>query len=162
MGNYVSIKPTPDSARQLYDFVKSSPIPRTFPQKEYHITLAYSKEGFNYTPSDELNGIQVCPMGWEVFGDDQKVLVLKVTHPALQKRADGLAAQGYKSKFPQYRAHITVGMADDVEHEHLPIPNFNITLDRELGKPLSDDSSYDPASKCEQNLPTFKEFVSNL
>lgn len=160
MGIFVAIRPSPESKDQLYDFVKSQVIPQNFPKDKYHITLAYSKEGFDYKPDGFiLNGIEVCPMGWEVFGDEEKVLVLKVVHPSLQKRAEQLAANGYRSKYPQYRAHITVGLADGVEIHNLPIPDFNITLDKEYSRPLDDNYQYSPKKMVEERFPTFLEFL---
>jgi len=139
------------SKQRLHDFVtKTLNISPAITPDKYHATLAYSKKWFHYTPSDHVNGATLFPESWEVFGSDQKVLVLKVNAPVLKERNDQLKAAGAISDFPDYKIHVTVAPVEagfDPSSFHLP--PFNLTVTHEVGKPLDPNFVYDPKSMSE-------------
>lgn len=166
-GVYVTTRLSDESLSKLEQLIQSLPVPIGSRMKTdtLHITLAYSKEGFDYKHSDLLVGARVFPIGWEVFGTgEDKVLVLLVRSTKLQKRWKQLVAQGYECKFPTYRPHISVAMEppESVDVSRIPVPKFSITIDSEYSEPL-DDFVYDPETMCENNkLPSFSDFTLGI
>lgn len=156
MGVYVTTALDPQDASKLKTFVDSLPMPigTRMKQDEYHITLAYSKEGFDYKESDLVKGCCVKPLKWDIFGEEEKVLVLIVGSDILQERWRQLCGQGYKCKFPDYKPHITCGIAPppSVDVSQFPIPQFDITILHEYSEPLDDSFSYKPKTMCESFL----------
>ncbi len=153
-GIYVTTKLSDETCSRLKEFVDKLPLPIGSRMKEasYHITLAYSREGFLYKHNSMLDGIVAFPEAWDIFGtDDEKVLVLPLSSRSMQRRYKQLCAQGYKSSYATYKPHITVGMApsEAVDIKALEVPTFPIQIDYEYSEPLDDDYKYDPADLCE-------------
>lgn len=165
-GIYVTTKLSQDDCSRLKSFVDKLPLPigTRMKESEYHITLAYSKEGFDYEHSDDVNGCAAKPISWDIFGSDEKVLVLRVSSEILQRRFTELCGQGYKCKFPDYKAHITVATAppEAVDVSLLPLPEFDLTIVYEYAEPLEDGYEYDPASKCESQMFSFQNFIMQV
>lgn len=155
-GIYVTTKLNSEDISKLRKFVDSLPLPAgsRMKEKEYHITLAYSKEGFDYKHNTVVEGAEAKPLRWDVFGVDEKVLVLVLESEILQQRFQQLCAQGYKCNFPDYKPHITCGLAppESVDVSKFPLPQFSIKVDYEYSEPLDDDFSYNPKDMCESSI----------
>lgn len=168
-GIYVTTELADESCKLLKEFVEKLPLPTgsRMKEKEYHITLAYSKEGFNYNHSDKVHGALCKPVRWDIFGVDEHVLVLVMESETLQERFQELCAQGYKCKFPDYKPHITVGMAppEGTDIGKYPVPEFGIKVLREYSEPLDDGFTYNPQDMCEaykENPLSFLQFIANI
>lgn len=163
-GIYVTTKLNSEDQSKLRKFVDTLPLPAgtRMREKEYHITLAYSKQGFDYKHNTVVEGTDAKPSRWEIFGTgDDKVLVLLLESEVLQQRFQQLCAQGYVCKFPEYNPHITCGLAppESVDISKFPVPQFNITVEYEYSEPIAEGSSYNPAEMCESTQDSFLSFI---
>lgn len=156
---------TENTKNQLIKFVKSLPLKEgtRIRKDEYHITVAFSAStDFDYDNKDVLGGTVIYPTGYEILGKDEKVLTLRVQSPALTERYEELKNEGYKPSFPVFKPHITIALAPSDENivKFLPLPSFEMKIERELKKEHDNDYTYDPKSMCESTLRPFKEFIT--
>lgn len=159
LGVYVSTKLTKDSSKKLKDFLKSNEFTQRIDSKYFHCTLIGSKENFEYEPSDALDNIEVEAIGFDIFGKDQKVIVLLLRSEELQKRFDELVASEATTDFPVYKPHITIALANKHNEELIQTldANFTLTISHEYSTPFDANYKYDPKKLVENCFLPFNQ-----
>ena len=127
-GTYVCFNVSDESAKELNEWCQEHDIHVSSPS-EFHCTLIYSK-----TPIKEFSkfhGLKILVeskiKGWELFGEDENILVLSIESDDLTKINDLMIKCGATSDYDTYKPHVTIC----TEHEgEIPseIPDFPITF----------------------------------
>lgn len=137
-GVYAAYHISPEIKEALAKHVKAMGIKNPCGQSTYHITTVYSKKPIEYKPSPEA--ITVHPIGYDLFGHPDKVLVLKVEHPRLHERFNEARKAGATWDYPNFQPHITLatGVDPDLDISTLPLPEFLLDTGPEYTEALSD------------------------
>lgn len=138
-GKYVAR--TVKNSDELYSHFKKQGID-ILPSKDLHSTIAYSKKDFPHE-LDESN-IYIHPKdvkGFDIFGDNKNVLVMKFNSNELQKRHDETIKNGAMYDYNSYEPHITLNYDYSGDISKLEKPNFPIVLHNEYQEGL--DETYD-------------------
>lgn len=110
-GVYCSAKPTQSTTDALRSFCAVYDIPNPVPANEMHATIIYSEKGspnFEFQESYSKD-IKAKFAGYELFGEDKNVLVVKMTSPELHSRHNEMMDEFDLSyNFDEYRPHITL------------------------------------------------------
>jgi hypothetical protein len=110
-GTYVSLTPSPESAKRLDDWVRDNlTLSNTVPRKDLHTTLVYSRTPVPAVESYPFRfPIVGTIVGWKLLGDDNnKFLVAHVLSSELQALYADMKMLGCTSDYPEYIPHITV------------------------------------------------------
>lgn len=98
-----------------------------------HLTLVYAGETRLYTPSDKraMLGLtfviarstppfSLDAMGLDVFGDDEKVDVLRLKKNDVLNRSRRMADKWNQSKHPNFNPHVTIGPEGSADPKRVP------------------------------------------
>lgn len=133
-GKYVAFDLTHETKQKLYNFCVESNIPNKLQLDEFHITLVHSNVDFEWDPLEEIDdedsAIDAETYSWELFGEDNNILVLRVQHDFLDDRYMDAMTAGAKSDFPSYKPHISMSydVDPDFDIKNLATPKFQIIL----------------------------------
>lgn len=110
-GVYCSARPSQSTKDALRAFCAAYDIPNPISADEMHATLIYSEKGSHNFEHEESYKtlIKAKFAGFEMFGEDKNVLVVKLKSPELTKRHNYLMDEYDLSyNFDEYRPHITL------------------------------------------------------
>lgn len=110
-GVYCSAKPTQSTTDALRAYCAAYDIPNPVPAGEMHTTLIYSDKGcLNFEHQEKYDqDIKANFAGFDMFGEDKNVLVVKLKCPELHDRHNELMDEYDLSyNFDEYRPHITL------------------------------------------------------
>lgn len=129
-GTYSSLVLSASTQEQLYSFCAGLEIPNLVEPGEYHCTLIYSKHPCPAVSDEDFAlPCEAMAKGYQIFGQDEKVLVLELYCPNAT-RLHQLFREKYGAAhdYPSYVPHITI--AHNFTGE-LPveIPEFEIVFD---------------------------------
>lgn len=140
-GVYAGYNLAEESANLLVNWAISTDIKNIYAPDEMHVTVAYSKKYFSFTPKGKLKTPLKCSVirpKW--LGDEKDCLVLLLKCPELDKRFEETIKAGAHWDFPSYQPHVTISNdTPDIEIKELPPVNFDIFLDYEFANKLEDD-----------------------
>jgi AraC-like DNA-binding protein len=156
-GTYASLKLSPESSKQLNDFI-SSRIASGVDPSSYHCTLMYSRVPVPQT--DYMiapTPISTRAKAYEIFPskDGKKCLVLLIDSQEVYDLHQHTMDLGASYDYPEYKPHVT--LAADHDSTDLPLPDFDLIFDRFEVTPLDTDKvttneSVSPLSKAETAL----------
>lgn len=134
-GTYSAVKFTKESIEALREFVDSNDIQNGLPSKDFHTTVAYSRKVVDIEPLGKIDppwGAK--PVGFEVWGEEKKALVLKLSCKELKARFDEFMNAGATYDFDDYIPHVTLSydVGDDFDKASLSakdIPTLLIDKD---------------------------------
>lgn len=110
-GIYCSAKPTQSTIDALNSFCAAYDVPNAISGKEMHTTVIYSEQGnsqFQYQEKYETE-IKAKFAGFDMFGAENDVLVIKIKSPELQARHKSMMEEYDLSyNFDEYIPHITL------------------------------------------------------
>lgn len=142
-GVYIAVLPDEESNAQIKEFQENEVLKLgiTDLNSELHSTIIYSAKPHkqNVQTSPDVHVAQC--LGYELFGDESNILVMKLSCPSLSKRFDDLTDQyGFVSDYDEYRPHITLAYdVKDVDISKLPLYNKTIILKNEYSEGLDVD-----------------------
>lgn len=140
-GIFAGFKLHPVSIRRLREWAIENKIQNVFPPEEFHITTVFTKEDIPYKPIGELKKPSPCAvLGYELFGDNGNVLVVKVSNPLLDKRWQKAMDMGMKKdwKYEGYTPHVTISTDNSLTKEdvaNLPLIDFPVFITEEYSQP---------------------------
>jgi hypothetical protein len=139
-GLYVCAKFDKDTVANLAALVEDDAIPNPIPAHKYHTTIVYSKTPLFWRAEHNIGHIAKATR-WEVWEDHKTkkgVLVLHLESDYLTTRFDLAMERGASYDFPTYNPHISFSydVGEDFDVENLPVPEFDIVLDKEIAEPL--------------------------
>lgn len=107
---YVSVKPSPESAKAIHNFLLMAGLEGINPDDDFHVTLMYSKESsISQEAAQRLNKpdavYKATIKGFDILGGDALVLVLE--SPELQERFKELSIF-LKHSFDEYLPHMSI------------------------------------------------------
>jgi hypothetical protein len=135
-GKYVAR--TVKNSDELHSHFKKQGID-ILPTKDLHSTIAYSRKDFPHE-LDESN-ISVHPKdisGFDLFGDNKNVLVMKFNSKELHERHNETIKNGAMYDYDSYKPHITLNYDYTVDISKLEKPNFPIILNNEYQEGLDE------------------------
>lgn len=138
-GTYASLKLSPESSKQLNEFISSQVASGVDPDT-YHCTVMYSR-----VPVPEADNIRVhLPIyskatGYEIFPskDNTSCLVLLIDSDEIRWLHNHTNYLGASYDYPEYKPHIT--LASDHDNTDLKLPDFDLIFDRFEVDPLDTD-----------------------
>lgn len=139
-GLYVCAKFTKDTVKRLTAFASELGIKNLIPAAKFHTTIVYSKAPI-YWRAEHNIGHTARAKRWEVWSDHKTgkpVLVLHVESDYLRTRFKLAMDRGASYDFPTYNPHISFSYdaGEGFDESNLPLPDFNIVLDKEIAEPL--------------------------
>ena len=153
MCGYVSVKVPVDTGiiieQWLLDDCKFS-RENVYVPGDMHTTIMHDERN----PIDKLliepgrTRYKALPTGIDIFGQDDKFLVLTLFSPQLNQRHNQLLDMGMRTTYPQYRPHITLKSNAEINCIGKAIANFGglisklprvIVLDNETWEPVNND-----------------------
>ena len=141
-GTYGALLLTSDSRKKLHNWMEKQSIESLVDPTDYHCTVTYSIKSVPEISNIEVKfPIVTTIKGWEIFGDDKKMLVAVLDAPDAKKLFDQTIKMGAKSDYPEYVPHITVATNynDKVPEK---IPTFKLTFYKFKVAPLDTEFSY--------------------
>lgn len=137
-GTYAAFRLAPEVREGLVKLAKGFGVENPCPADELHITTVYSNVPIEYEPSKKK--IVVKPIGYDLFGENKNVLVLKVEHPHLHERFKTAMKAGATWDYPTYQPHITLSteVSPGFIVSSLPLPTFPLDTGNEYAEPLTD------------------------
>lgn len=138
-GIYVGALPTEESRKVLETISKKLKIKD---KQEFHVTIAYSKLGdLSYIPYNNEYFAEC--MEFDLFGEDNKTLVIRLASRDLESRHANLRNKGYLYTFPEYLPHVTLctnweGDLPDSSILYDKDEPIELIFDNEYGEPLSE------------------------
>ncbi len=110
-GVYCSARPSTSTTDALAAFCAAYDIPNPISKSDMHTTIIYSEQGnsnFEWQPTYQ-EPIKAKFAGFEMFGENNEVLVVKLKSPELSRRHNELMDDYDLSyNFDEYRPHITL------------------------------------------------------
>ena len=152
-GTYVALNLSEESKALLDNFVEMNlGLTERVDPSTYHITVIYSRtpvpSAENYKEKHKLPATAMVS-GYEIFPtkNDGLCLVMRLVCPYATELNSQLGKQGATSDYPEYKPHMTIAydMTQKVDHESLPIPQFQLVFDEIYVAPL--DPLFVPANK---------------
>lgn len=137
-GIYVGAKPDEESEEKLKKISKKLKLEPT----DYHVTIAYSKWGdLSYVPSHNI--YEAHCMEFDLFGEDNDVLVIRLASPELENRHAYLRNKGYRYDYLEYLPHVTLSTNWDKDLPDSKILYENdepivLFFENEWGEPLDE------------------------
>ncbi len=108
-GTYFALQPSGTTRNILQVIAQEYDINGSTKPLEYHTTVIYSKKPCpEMRKHDPQLPIWGTASGFELFGDDKNVLVVRINSVQLQKLYDDLQIYGPTSDYPEYKPHITL------------------------------------------------------
>lgn len=110
-GVYCSARPSQSTIDALRSFCAAYDIPNPVPATELHSTVIYSERGnSNFTHQETYESpIKAKFSGFEMFGEDKNVLVIKMKSRELMDRHNSLMDEfDLTFNFETYQPHITL------------------------------------------------------
>lgn len=137
-GVYAAYHIAPETKKALRKHVDGMGIKNPCDSKDYHITTVYSRVPIKYNPSGKA--LTVKPVGYDLFGHPDKVLVLKVEHPRLHERFNEARKAGATWDYPNFQPHITLATQVDpgLDITKLPMPDFALDTGPEYTENLKE------------------------
>lgn len=129
-GVYCGFKLDKEDAKHLVKWAKGEGVKNVYEPDDMHVTLAYSRDYFEYEPEGILKDPIVTKTREPKFlGKDKNVLVMTLESKELQKRFKECIDAGASYDFPDYIPHVTIsGDPGDIKLEHLEPLRTTITL----------------------------------
>lgn len=149
-GTYAGVRFTPETLKNVEQYIKQNNIPNPLDISHMHSTLLYSRKYLpNYKAEGKYDDIMIGkPTGFKVWesqlDDDGKTsmcLVLTYKCPALDKRHEYLMKK-YDAEYDydDYKTHITFSYdVGDFDHTKLPDVDFDIQINKEYQEDLNLD-----------------------
>lgn len=140
LGVYAGYNLSENSAQQIISWAAEMHIKNIYTPDSMHVTLAYSKKYFPFTPRGELKTPIVCKIiDIKELGDgaETKALVLTLQSEKLHERFIETRKAGAEWDFPTYIPHVTVSLDPKIDIHRLETPTFSITLIYEFSKPIN-------------------------
>ena len=139
---YVANRPTPHTAKEIFEIAKQAGVQNLHQRDKYHCTLIYSREPCKEPKPRKTLLIPVQAEKWDIFKsrDGKNCLVLKLNSAAMQQRHKQLMKELEASyDFPTYLPHITVSYdAGDIDTSKLPLPERAFVMTGEYCELLDD------------------------
>lgn len=145
-GTYAKLTLNDTSKDKLYTWSEKQEIDNLIRTDEYHVTVTFSRKAIpELAKLDPKLPIKVKPIGWEVFGKDN-LLVLKLSDNKLAKIFQSAMDMGATYDFDEYIPHISI--AKDYK-KNVPenLPDFEILLDEFVVEELDLDYEYSEESE---------------
>jgi hypothetical protein len=94
----------------LRDYAKLSGFASTLPSDDFHVTVVYSKDKFDWNLDEpDQNFIYIAPSDdREIHVFDGGATVIHFKEPKLESRWQDLIDMGASTSYPDYKAHITI------------------------------------------------------
>lgn len=140
---YSAVYPDIESRLRLDEFMSTLPLIEPQKPEKLHATTVYTK-----TPCPELyeykyqlpvsavpSGFKVFP-GWKEGKTMQKVLVLVLESPDLEKIWQDCMNMGATWSYPEFIPHISLGTVDENTSLDFTVPTFQINFDRFTMEPV--------------------------
>ena len=153
-GTYVALNLSKESKALLDNFVEMNlGLTERVDPESYHITVIYSRtpvpSAENYLTANSPLPVEALATGYEIFPtkNDGKCLVMRLACPYATRLNSELDKQGATSDYGEYKAHITIAydMAQEINPDTLPIPQFQLVFDKLHVAPL--DPQFTPENK---------------
>lgn len=140
-GTYVGIRLSPQTEKDVNQYIKDNNIPNDDSLKEwgFHVTIVYSRKVLDdFKP--ESKSYKATAIGFDLFGDDEDTLVMKLKSPELTKRHEQIRKEhGATHDYDSYEPHITLSYdAAEIDFSQLPSFDKEITLTDEYTQELED------------------------
>ncbi len=132
-----------ETSEALIKWAEEQGFESVLPEWDMHVTLIYSKSPFYWNeakPDREHLLIEGGDRSVEVFGQEDKVIVLTIESQLLTERHDELIAMGASSDFNNYRAHITISYkGEGVDVSQIMPYTGPIRLSSEVWEPITEN-----------------------
>jgi len=117
-GTYAGLKIRPQDEEAIFHLTKKMDLPSPIKKEDIHLTLLFSRKYLpDYQPLKTVN-YEAKPTRFEIFGQEQKILVLKLESNELVKRHKELMKEHDATyDFDEYIPHITLSY--DLGNEYL-------------------------------------------
>jgi len=140
-GSYAAVKFDQDTIHSITELQNDIGIP-ALNGDDLHTTVMYSTK--HIPEYEELGNIEPTWHGhfshYDIFGDDNNVLVMVYTCPDLTSRWETLRSYGATWDYPDFYPHITLSYdASEFDVDSLPPYNGPINITREYGEDLDLD-----------------------
>lgn len=143
-GVYVAVLPDEETNTSIKNFqneLKKDLLKDVEMNDEIHTTLIYSNKPLK-EKIKHINNIHKASFdGYELFGEEQDVLVMKLKSESLHERNQELTNEyGFISDYDSYNPHITLSYgAKGVDLSKLPDYNGSMVLHKEYSEDLDED-----------------------
>lgn len=108
-GVYLGVRPDEQSTKTLMavqsDVLSGS---QATPHDDFHVTLIYSKQKGAIPQLSPFAFYDAEITGFDLFGDERNVLVVRLACPGLDRRHQELLNSGLTHTYPDYNAHLTL------------------------------------------------------
>lgn len=143
-GVYVAVLPDEETNKSINNFqneLKKGVLKDVEMNNEIHTTLIYSNKPLKHKINHSTAEHKASFDGYELFGEDKDVLVMKLKSDSLHKRNKELTDEyGFISDYDSYNPHITLSYgAKGVDLSKLPDYNGSIILHNEYSEDLDED-----------------------
>lgn len=105
-GTYVGAHFSKESIHALVELQEEIGVPNPVPPTDFHTTIVYSRNTIDWTPA--VLNVSAGVVGYRVFGDETRILVLELDCPTLTDRFEEAMDSGATYDFPEYIPHITL------------------------------------------------------
>ena len=127
-GTYASLNLSAVSSKQLFDHISS--LSDKVAKEDYHCTICYSRK-----PVPEIENlkptlpIEAQSLNYKIFPtkDGKNVLVLRIKSEEIDSLHKDTMDLGAQYDYADYKAHITIGYADNLPN--IPLPDFQLVFD---------------------------------
>lgn len=137
-GTYCSLRVSDEDCKRLYQFCDNLGIPNLEPEKDYHITVLYSKTRVNVNPSQFKLPSPITVSRWHVFDNEKRPLVLKIKSKEIDEIHKRLIDMGGTHDYPSFQAHITVAYNYPMKPVPDTVPDFKISFGKFETKPIEE------------------------
>jgi len=140
-GVYIEMEVNADSKLLIKKYCEENNIPTN---SDYHCTLIYSKKPFKGIIEIPNLSVVTKPIKLVRFDNEDEgiyALALKLDSEELKELHKFLMKKyNFKYDYDEYIPHITLSYkAKDIDIKNLPLPNFEIVLDKINVEPLDED-----------------------
>jgi hypothetical protein len=138
-GVYVARKV--QNSEDLFNWFAKHGLTNQVDPSDLHVTIAYSKKFFEPLLSTE--DITVTAVGFDLFGDDEEILVLRLESKELQIRFDDCINRGAVFDYGIYQPHITLSYnyeGEKTAKNNYNLPTFPIILVNEYSEDLEEEA----------------------
>lgn len=139
-GMFMSVNFSERTKDNLVNLGKILKLEKSTSRDQFHSTIMYSKKTVDLPLITHDEIIDPNSYSWELFGDDEDVLVLKYDSPALTARFNAAMDLGATYDYDEYKPHVTLAIdVKDIDLANLSLPTFSLELAEEKQRPLNDD-----------------------
>lgn len=130
-GTYVAANFDEDSVNALTELQERIGVPNPVLPDDFHTTIVYSKVHIDWEPI--THDTTAHAVGYRVFGDEKRILVLELECESLTYRFDEAMESGATYDFPEYIPHVTLSYdIGDFDVDSLEAPSFDLIVTTEF------------------------------